>query len=205
MSRRTRILVVGGTAFALVAGSTTLEGQSAQRWSIQGSGILVSAFGDAYEGLDSGLGIEAQLRLTPSAWSFGAGFQVSSHGLSEVDENVTLAGIFFEPRYVIDVGKNYAPYVSGRLSFLQQSATINDATLGDIELSASGAQFNVGGGFLFRLSPRVNLDLGATVGIINFGDVEATNAGQTFTFEGTSGNGQNVVLRVGLAIGLGRS
>ena len=205
MSRRTRILVVGGTAFALVAGSTTLEGQSAQRWSIQGSGILVSAFGDAYEGLDSGLGIEAQLRLTPSAWSFGAGFQVSSHGLSEVDENVTLAGIFFEPRYVIDVGNNYAPYLAGRLSFLQQSATINDATVGDIELSASGAQFNVGGGVLFRLNPRVNLDLGATLGIINFGDVEATNSGQTFTFEGTSGNGQNVVLRVGLAIGLGRS
>lgn len=165
----------------------------------------MSAFGSAYEGLDSGVGFEAQARLTPSAWSFGAGFQVSSHGLSDVEENVTLAGIFVEPRYVIDVGKNYAPYLAGRLAILQQSATISDPLFGSLDLSATGAQFNVGGGFLFRLNPRVNLDLGATLGIINFGDVEASNGSQTITIDGTSGNGQNLVLRVGLAIGLGRN
>ncbi len=205
MSRRTRSLVVGGAALALVAGSTTLPAQSAQRWSIQVSPIFVAAFGSAYEGLDNGLGFEAQARLTPSAWSFGFGIQGSSHGLSDLEENVTLAGIFFEPRRVFDMGTNQAPYVSGRFAILAQSATIEDPTFGSFDLSATGAQFNVGGGVLFRLSPRVNLDLGATLGIIHFGDVEVQSGGQTQTFEGTSGNGQNLVLRVGLAFGLGKS
>ncbi|MEW5916870.1 MAG: outer membrane beta-barrel protein [Gemmatimonadota bacterium] len=199
MTRRTRMLLAGT---ALLVGTSTVHAQSAQRWSLQLSPIYVAAFGDAYEGLDNGLGFEGQVRLTPSAWSFGAGIQASVHGLSELDEDVTLAGIFFEPRYVIDIGKNQAPYISGRLSVLSQTATIQ-TTAGDIDLSATGAQFNVGGGVLFRLSPRINLDLGATLGIINFGDVEASRGGQTITIEGTSGNGQNLVLRVGLAIGLG--
>ena len=203
MSRRTRSLVVGGAALALVAGSTTLPAQSAQRWSIQVSPIFVAAFGDAYEGLENGLGLEAQARLTPSAWSFGFGLQASSHGLSDLDENVTLAGIFFEPRRVFDLGTNQAPYLSARVAILSQSATIEDPSFGSIDLSATGAQFNVGGGVLIRLSPRVNLDLGATLGIINFGDVEASSGGQTITVDGTSGNGQNLVLRVGLAFGLG--
>lgn len=204
MSRRIGTVVAGGAAFALVAWSTTLEGQSAQRWSLQVSPIFVAAFGDAYEGLESGLGFEAQVRLTPSAWSFGAGIQGSVHGLKDVpDEDVTLAGIFFEPRYVIDLGGNQAPYISSRLAILAQSATIETPTFGDIELTATGAQLNIGGGVLFRLSPRINLDLGATLGIINFGDVEARSGGETVTIEGTSGNGQNIVLRIGLAIGLG--
>ena len=54
-----------------------------------------------------------------------------------------------------------------------------------------------------RLSPRVNLDLGATYGLINFSDVEVDVAGLGKTkVEGTSGNGSNLVLRAGLAIGL---
>lgn len=203
MSRRTRSLVVGGAALALVAGSTTLPAQSAQRWSMQVSPLFVAAFGDAYEGLENGLGFEAQARLTPGAWSFGAGIQASSHGLKDLDENVTLAGIFFEPRRVFDIGKNQAPYLSGRVAILAQSATISDPSFGSIDLSATGAQFNVGGGVLVRLSPRVNLDLGATLGIIRFGDVEAKGNGQTITVDGTSGTGQNLVLRVGFAFGLG--
>ena len=140
---------------------------------------------------------------TPSAWSFGAGIQASIHGAGDFDEDITLAGIFFEPRYVIDVGSTYAPYLSGRLAVLSQTATIAVPNFGDVDLSATGAQVNVGGGLLFRLSPRINLDLGATLGVIKFGDVEAKSGGETVTFEGTSGTGQNLVLRIGLAIGLG--
>jgi hypothetical protein len=198
------MLFAGAAALVFIAGSSTVEGQSAQRWSLQLSPLFVSAFGDAYEGLDGGAGFEAQIRLTPSAWSFGAGIQASIHGLSDVpSEDVTLAGIFFEPRYVFDVGKNYAPYGSGRLAVLSQSATIDVPNFGEIDLSASGVQLNVGGGVLFRLTPRVNLDLGATLGIIRFGDVEASGGGETLTVDGTSGTGQNLVLRIGLAIGIG--
>ena len=56
---------------------------------------------------------------------------------------------------------------------------------------------------LIRLSPRVNLDLGATYGLINFSDVEVDIAGIGRTkVEGSSGNGSNLVLRAGLAFGL---
>lgn len=186
--------------------SAPVLAQSAQRYSIQASGIFVGTFGEAYDGLENGPGIEAQFRITPSAWSFGFGIQGSSHAFDEAvldAENVTLAGIFFEPRRVIDVGSSQvAPYVSARLAFLQQSLDL-DINGTRVSASASGAQVNGGGGILVRLSPRVNLDLGATYGLIRFGDVEVDVAGLgSTTIEGSSGNGSNLVLRAGLAIGL---
>lgn len=56
---------------------------------------------------------------------------------------------------------------------------------------------------LTKLSSRVNLDLGVTVGVIRFGNATAKSGSQTINFPGTSGTGQNVVVRAGLAIGLG--
>ncbi|MCC6318248.1 MAG: outer membrane beta-barrel protein [Gemmatimonadaceae bacterium] len=182
--------------------------QSAQRWSIQVSGLSVGAQGEAYEGLSGGIGLEAQVRLTPSVWSFGAGVQSSAHDLEFDDgskETVTLAGVFFEPRRILDVGSStFAPYLSGRVAFLQQSIDV-DVQGTSVSASASGAQLNGGGGVLFRLSPRVNLDLGATYGLINFGDVEVNIPGVGNTkVEGSSGSGSNFVVRLGLAIGLGK-
>ncbi len=194
------------SALALLALPATSHAQSAQRYSVQASGIFVGTFGEAYDGLKDGAGIEAQFRITPGAWSFGFGLQGSSHKFDDTslgNESVTLAGIFFEPRRVIDVGSSqFAPYVSARVAFLQQSLDV-DVNGTTISASASGAQLNGGGGVLVRLSPRVNLDLGATYGLINFSDVEVDVAGLGKTkVEGTSGNGSNLVLRAGLAIGL---
>lgn len=193
-------------ALALLALPAASHAQSAQRYSVQASGIFVGTFGEAYDGLKDGAGIEAQFRITPGAWSFGFGLQGSSHKFDDTslgNESVTLAGIFFEPRRVIDVGSSqFAPYVSARVAFLQQSLDV-DVNGTTISASASGAQLNGGGGVLVRLSPRVNLDLGATYGLINFSDVEVDVAGLgTTKIEGTSGNGSNLVLRAGLAIGL---
>jgi hypothetical protein len=201
-----------------------LTAQSAQRWSVQVSGLGVGVFGKAYDGLENGYGFEAQARVTPSLWSYGFGLQYSAHGLSGdgFDESVGLTGVFFEPRRVFDIGSaRVAPYMSGRLSYLRQSADL-DVTLSrltrsaepvslslqqrraTLALSASGFQGNVGGGVLVRMSPRVNLDLGATLGLIRFGDTQAEVDGEDAgTFEGTSGTGQNLLVRVGLAIGLG--
>lgn len=197
---------VSALTLALVVGGGVVQAQSAQRYSVQASGIFVGTFGEAYDGLKSGPGVEAQFRVTPGAWSFGFGVQGSMHSLEGVDlgsEDVTLAGVFFEPRRVIDVGSSqFAPYVAGRLAFLQQSIDV-DVNGTTVSATASGAQVNGGGGVLIRLSPRVNLDLGATYGLINFGDVEVDIAGVgRTTVEGTSGNGSNLVLRAGLAIGI---
>jgi hypothetical protein len=214
------------TALAAVASiSAPLAAQSAQRWSVQASGLFVGVAGDAYEGLKSGPGAEAQVRLTPGLWSYGAGLQYSTHGIDGVSgKNVSLTGLFIEPRRVFDIGKaKVAPYVSARLSYLRLALDFGDVALGriaaahsaDVSLSArqsranltysaSGFQGNVGGGVLIKLSPRLNLDLGTTLGLIKFGEVKAELDGRTVSTSGTtSGTGQNAVVRAGLAIGLG--
>lgn len=198
-----------GVALALLAITLpySASGQSAQKWSIQGSLLSVGVQGDAYEGLSNGFGFELQGRYTPSVWSFGVGLQYSAHTLEGTggDETVNLAGGFIEPRRVVDVGSSsFAPYLSARLAFLQQSIDV-DVNGTTITASTSGAQINGGGGVLFRLSPRVNLDLGATYGLINFGDVKVNipGVGNT-TVDGSSGTGRNLVIRAGLAIGLGK-
>jgi hypothetical protein len=211
---------------AVACVTTSLGAQSAQRWSVQASGLYVGVFGAAYEGLANGAGGEVQLRVTPSLWSYGAGLQYSSHGLKSSNGfNVALTGIFFEPRRVFDIGSaKYAPYMSGRLAYLQQSADLGEvaanrinesdrahadvslsvARRANVQLSASGFQGNVGGGVLTKLSPRVNLDLGLTLGVIRFADaVVKVDGRETGSIDGTSGTGQNVVVRAGLAIGLG--
>lgn len=202
MIRHFHIPVSLAAAAALVCVSSTATAQSAQRWALQGSAIAVVPSGSAYEGLKSGGGLELQVRYNPSALSWGFGIQYSSHGVDVpglTDEKVSLSGVFVEPRYVVDVGSSsYAPYMSARLAYLQQRLDIGDASA-----SASGGQANLGGGVLMRLSPRLNLDLGLTYGIINFGDAEVSMNGQSVKVDGTSGNGQNLVLRVGLALGLG--
>ncbi len=113
-------------------------------------------------------------------------------------ETAKISGVFLEPRYVIDVGSMaYAPYIAGRLALLKQSIDI-DA----LEASASGTQINIGGGVLVRLTPRINLDLGATYGAIDFDDVEVTLDGETATIADSGGSGKNLVLRAGLTIGI---
>ena len=205
-SAHVRSFCVAAAALALLVAPTASQAQSAQRYSVQASGLFVGTFGEAYDGLKAGPGFEAQFRITPSAWSYGFGIQGSTHSFDDTalgSESVTLAGIFFEPRRVIDVGSSqFAPYVSARVAFLQQSLdlTVNGTK---ITADASGAQFNAGGGVLIRLSPKVNLDLGATYGLIHFGDVKVDIAGAgNTTVDGSSGNGRNLVLRAGLAIGI---
>jgi len=203
---RPRLLAALVATLAVAAVPDSALAQSAQRYSIQASGLFVGTFGEAYDGLAGGPGVEAQFRVTPSAWSFGFGVQGSSHAFDDASlgsDNITLSGVFFEPRRVVDVGSSqFAPYLSARVAFLRQSLDI-DVNGTAVSASASGAQFNAGGGVLLRLTPRVNLDLGATYGLINFGDVEVDIAGIGGTkIEGSSGNGSNLVLRAGLAIGL---
>ena len=199
------LLSIGALAVLGAIVTPSLAAQSAQRFSIQASGLFVGTYGEAYEGMNGGQGLEAQLRYTPSVWSFGLGFQRSSHSFDDTGlggEDVVLSGVFFEPRRVMDVGSTaYAPYLSARLAVLRESVDIEYQGQ-PYSAEASGTQLNLGGGVLLRVSPRVNVDLGATVGLINFGDVELTVPGVGTANIGEGGTGQNVVMRAGLAIGL---
>lgn len=197
---------ISAAAIALVAAMAgPALAQSAQKVSIQASALGAALSGDEFEGWGTGSGVEAQIRYNPSAFSIGVGFQLTRHSLEGFDDNVSLGGGFLEPRYVIPTRSNsVAPYVSLRFSVLRESGSL-EVTQGKVTVAASGLTFNGGGGVLFRLAQRVNLDLGVTWGYTNFGDVTTKLNGTVVpAFSGIdAGSGTNVVMRVGVAVGLG--
>lgn len=176
-----------------------LQAQSAQAISIQVSGLYNGVFGNVFTGLQNGIGAEGQLRYTPGALSIGAGFQYTNHGLEDRTEDTRLYGVFVEPRYRIHTGSYViAPYVSARLSLLKVGFSG-----GDLTLSSSFIQVNGGGGLLYRLGPRLNLDVGATFGYNRLGEGTLESEANGTAVEIESSSGSNVVLRLGFALGLG--
>lgn len=176
-----------------------LEAQSAQAISIQVSGLYNGVFGNVFSGLQDGIGGEAQIRYTPGALSLGAGFQYTSHGLDIRSESARLYGGFFEPRYRIHTGSNVvAPYVSGRFSVLKVGFSG-----GDLSITSTFIQLNGGGGLLYRIGPRLNLDVGATFGYnrLGSGELKSESNGTSTAFDSSSGS--NLVFRLGFAFGLG--
>jgi hypothetical protein len=177
----------------------TLAAQSAQAISLQISGLYNGVFGNVFDGLNNGVGGEAQIRYTPGALSLGAGFQYTVHELDVHPEDARLYGGFFEPRYRIRTGSNVvAPYVSARFAVMKMGFSG-----GDLSMSSTFIQLNGGGGLLFRLGPRLNLDAGATYGYdrLGSGAFISKSSGPIANFGSTSGS--NVVVRLGLALGLG--
>jgi hypothetical protein len=184
--------------FVIGAVCGDLEAQSAQPFSLQASGLVNGVFGDVFTGLQDGIGAEAQFRYTPGALSVGAGFQFTVHELQGRTENARLYGGFIEPRYRIHAGSNVvAPYVSARLSVLKVGFSG-----GDLSLSSTFMQLNGGGGLLIRLGSRLNLDVGATFGYNRLGNGTLTSKASGTAIPVESSSGSNVVIRVGLAIGL---
>jgi hypothetical protein len=175
-----------------------LEAQSAQPYSLQASGLINGVFGDVFTGLQDGIGGEAQFRYTPGALSVGAGFQFTIHQLEGRNEDARLYGGFIEPRYRIHAGSNVvAPYISARLSVLKVGFSGRD-----LSLSSTFMQLNGGGGLLTRLSSRLNLDFGATFGYNHLGNGTLTSQSSGTAVPVESSSGSNVVVRLGLAIGL---
>lgn len=175
-----------------------LEAQSAQAISLQVSGLYNGVFGNVFSTLQDGWGGEAQLRYTPGAFSLGAGFQYTVHGLDDRTEETRLYGGFIEPRYRIHTGSNViAPYLSARFSLLKVGFSG-----GDLSTSSNFIQVNGGGGVLYRVGPQINLDLGATFGYNRIGaGILESDSGTDRPFESSSGS--NVVVRLGFALGLG--
>jgi hypothetical protein len=171
--------------------------QSAQAISLQFSGLYNGLFGNVFQGLNNGAGAEAQIRYTPGALSVGAGVQYTVHGLDDFSENAQLYGGFVEPRYRIHTGSNVvAPYLSARFSLLKMGFSGDD-----LSVSSSFIQINGGGGLLYRLGPRVNLDFGATYGYDRLGSGTFEHEGRSDPFQTRSGS--NVVVRLGFAVGIG--
>ena len=190
--------LVSLVAIAVAAGSQ-LQAQSAQAISVQLSALYNGVYGDVFTGLKAGYGAEGQIRYTPGALSIGAGFQYTTHGLENRMEDTRLYGGFLEPRYRIHTGSNVvAPYLSGRLSLLKVGFSG-----GDLTLSSSFIQLNAGGGLLYRVGPRLNLDFGATFGYNRLGSGTLRSESSQNEIEIDSSSGTNLVVRFGFALGLG--
>jgi hypothetical protein len=183
---------------AIATLSGDLQAQSAQPYSLQASGLFNAILGGLFTNLHDGWGGEAQFRYTPGALSVGLGFQVTFHELEARTESASLYGGFIEPRYRIYAGSNVvAPYVSARLSLLKMSFSG-----GDLSLSSILMQLNGGGGILIRLSPRLNLDLGASFGYNRLGKGTLTSKSGGTMLPVPSTSGSNAVMRLGLVVGL---
>lgn len=194
-----RLSRITALSFVGLAAASTLGAQSAQPFSVQFSALYAGLSGDAYNNFHAGPGFEAQLRYTHrSGFSFGAGYQYTTHEIDGVSSKGSLVGPFFEPRYTFDVRghESLYPYVSLRLSSLKQKIDNQG-----YQTTASGFTANAGGGLLIRLAPRANLDLGATFGYTSFDDFVQVSGGQQ-TLVGKTGTGSAFVLRTGISIGL---
>ena len=74
--------------------------------------------------------------------------------------------------------------------------------MGDVSGSATGVTLNGGGGVLVEGQLRLNLDVGSTYGYTKFGNFVVRNASNGLKVSGPSGSGSNLVVRIGLALGL---
>jgi hypothetical protein len=74
---------------------------------------------------------------------------------------------------------------------------------GDLSLSSSFIQVNAGGGLLYRVGPRLNLDFGATFGYNRLGSGTLRSESSQNEIEIDSSSGTNLVVRFGFALGLG--
>jgi len=190
----------------LVAGAVCLfSGNAAAQvqnpFSVQASALFEQVYGDAAqwrlnESLPAGYGVEGQVRYTPSALSLGGGVQWTTHNWTDggEDSKLSLLGAFLEPRYVLPATDRIGPYLSARLALTKLKLKVAGEEVG----TATGTTINGGGGILVALAPRMALDIGATFGYTNFGDLE--NNGTPTGLK--TGSGTNLIARVGLAIGL---
>ena len=163
--------------------SSRVGAQSAQAFSFQASGLVVGFGGSAYSDMSSGAGVEGQFRYTSGAMSLGLGYQYTRHTMEGEEGHMSNSGAFIEPRYVFSTASpTLAPYVSARFGLLHMSGIMPE--------TSNGGTVNFGGGILARMTSRANLDFGATYGYTRFSG-------------GITGSGSDLVLRAGLALGLG--
>lgn len=198
MGKPKTLLLVAG---ALCSWSVSVAGQVRSPISVQASALYENVYGDAAqwrvdEALPAGYGMEGQIRYTPAALSFGGGVQWTTHDWTDSgkDSNLRTLGVFLEPRYVLPATDRIGPYISARLALTKLTLQIADEEIG----TATGQTVNGGGGILFSVSPNIALDLGATFGYTNFGDLESNGSPTGLK----TGKGTNLIARLGLAIGL---
>ena len=187
MSQSARTGIVLAALFSLLSEDTA--GQSAQRFSLQGSGaVLFATRADPQYDSKTRLGYEGQARYTFGRFSLGAGYQRSTvFAFPSNPLTLALSFGFVEPRYVALAGGGVAFYLAGRIGAGKIVCSIpTDCPPQETKLGYGG-----GGGLLFRLSSRLSADLGA-----QFFQAPALSSSTSSTSSGYA------MLRAGLGLGL---
>jgi hypothetical protein len=159
------------------------------------AGLMASLGGDDFEGVDNGFGGEASVWF-PAGTSFtiGGGAHYTSHGIEGIDENLSVLGIFAEPRYRFQAGGKVKPYVAGRVGWVRESISS-----GGVDANASGFYFGGGGGLMVPVGAKLDLDFEVLFNSVSFGDIEVDGTSQP----DTDSSGTALVARVALMFRLG--
>ncbi len=206
MARRTVLVRLLTLQCGLLLVASSAPAQSRQFFSVQGSALLTSLHGEAFDRLriGTGLGGEFQVRLNPGTLSLGAGVQITKHSSTSqgLTNHMTLTGFFLEPRYAIRIASRIVrPYIAGRVALLHQKTDLEDIGT-TFPLKASATAFGGGGGVVARLNDFVGFDLGVAVTTANFGDFEYRDTGESSGLD--AGSGVSYVVKAGVNIGIGK-
>jgi hypothetical protein len=153
------------------AGTARLHAQSAQRYGVQVAALFLGL--EAGGERVGGFGIEPQFRFnrlytseSVGAFSLGIGGQYTAH--SRGNDELRIAGIFLEPRWVPPIpSRTIFPYLSARLAALRLDGQFVFAPSG----VSTGSGYGAGGGVAIRLSRTTNLDAGVQLVRQQFGDI----------------------------------
>jgi len=191
--------VLPGLALLLNAGLLGLaprsaSAQSAQKYAFQLAALSTTIVVGGSSVTTNGFGIEPQLRFNrlyateQFAVSLGLGAQYTAH--SAGPDELSLSGVFLEPRFVPVIGSTRIfPYLSGRVALMRQSSNFGSAS--------NGSAFGAGAGLVVRLSSRVNLDGGAQLLRQQFGDFTFRDDGSVGGFNPFTSYAAKVGLNVG--------
>ena len=205
MNSSGRIQRLASALLAVSCGATNIGAQSRQLVGVQGSALVTSLSGEAFDRLriGTGMGGEFQIRVNPGFFSLGAGVQVTQHrstgqGLSN---KMSLVGYFVEPRYLIPLDNSIVrPYLAGRIARLRQSTDLED--IGTTFLvKASATAIGGGGGFVAKINQFIGFDLGLAATTANFGTFRYRDTGLDSGLD--AGSGVSFVVKAGLNIGIG--
>lgn len=175
---------------AALCGAPQVSAQTGRIW-IDGGVSAVVPFGEDFQNLDPGYGLEAGLSVgATDAFSIGAGYIRTRRSYSSGDALET-SGAYVEPRVSFQVGRGASSlYLAARGSY----SRVRVDRLNSPTTPATGQTVGIGAGVVLRPSPRFGLDLGLRTALESDGTVGLVNGPKDV------GNGFNLVGRIGFSI-----
>jgi hypothetical protein len=195
--KRALILAVAGIVAPIVVAGAQSVGA---RFSVEAAPSYATLDGEDFDGLDAGLGFDVQGRFGWPAWSFGLGWQRSSHDVAEVSDNLIVSSFFVEPRFQFPVQGDLRPYFLARVGLANQRLDAVIPGVGTFDLESSGLIIGVGGGLAFPVAPSIDVNFSAMWARLSFDDIEVNGE----ALPDSDSDGSSLMLRAGMSFTFGR-